>query len=87
MDLVPRHEASPGLAERGRRALVVTVVLTSLGALMVGLRFFTRLGLMKVTGREDYMILGSLTLSITYMGLVIARTSPPAVLAKVGSDG
>lgn len=57
-ELLPREEDN-GYA-RGRRALVVTAVLTSVAALIVGMRLFARVGLMKVTGREDWAILISL---------------------------
>jgi hypothetical protein len=58
------HELSPREEDngysRGQRALVVTAVLTSVAALIVGMRLFARVGLMKVTGREDWVILISL---------------------------
>lgn len=58
------HELSPREEDngysRGQRALVVTAVLTSVAALIVAMRLFARVGLMKVTGREDWAILISL---------------------------
>lgn len=45
---------------RGQRALVVTAVLTGLSIVIVAMRMYARVGLMKLTGREDYMILISL---------------------------
>lgn len=45
---------------RGQRALVVTAVLTSLAGLVVVMRLYARIGLMKITGREDWAILGAL---------------------------
>lgn len=57
-ELLPREEDNG--YSRGRRALVVTAVLTGIAALIVGMRLFARLGLMKVTGREDWAILVSL---------------------------
>lgn len=45
---------------RGKRALVVTAVLTGLSILIVTMRMYARVGLMKLIGREDYMILISL---------------------------
>lgn len=57
-ELVPRGEDNG--YSRGQRALVVTAVLTSVAALIVGMRLFARVGLMKVTGREDWAILISL---------------------------
>lgn len=47
-------------ASRGRRALVVTTVLTALSTIIVAMRLYARLGLMKITGREDWAILISL---------------------------
>lgn len=47
-------------AGRGQRALVVTAVLTGIAALIVAMRFLARVGLMKITGREDWTILLSL---------------------------
>lgn len=44
-------------ASHGQRALVVTAVLTALSAFIVAMRFYARLGLMKMTGREDWAIL------------------------------
>ncbi|KAJ5337701.1 hypothetical protein N7452_004429 [Penicillium brevicompactum] len=47
-------------AARGRRALVVTAVLTAFSVVIVAMRLYARLGLMKITGREDWAILISL---------------------------
>lgn len=58
---------------RGRRALVVTAVLTSIAALIVGMRLFARLRLMKVNGREDWAILVSLVWRLTIMLLQISQ--------------
>ncbi|RAL14059.1 PTH11-like integral membrane protein [Aspergillus homomorphus CBS 101889] len=60
-------------AGRGQRALVVTAVLTGFSVLTVAMRMYARVGLMKLKGREDYMILISLVLSCTYLGLVGAE--------------
>lgn len=57
-ELLPREEDNG--YSRGQRALFVTAVLTSVAALIVGMRLFARVGLMKVTGREDWAILISL---------------------------
>lgn len=54
-EILPR--ASDDGYERGQRALVVTAVLTGIAALIVGMRLFARLGLMKITGREDWSVL------------------------------
>ncbi|KAJ5697772.1 hypothetical protein N7488_011456 [Penicillium malachiteum] len=70
-ELVPRTE-DDGHA-RGKRALVVTAVLTSLAGVVVCMRFYARIGLMKNTGREDWAVLGALTLSVVYCGLVGAQ--------------
>ncbi|KAJ5939276.1 hypothetical protein N7466_002410 [Penicillium verhagenii] len=67
-ELVPRTQ-DDGL-ERGRRAMVVTAVLTGMAAFVVALRCYARFGLMKITGREDWAILGALLLSFAYCGLV-----------------
>ncbi|KAJ5900970.1 uncharacterized protein N7473_005040 [Penicillium subrubescens] len=69
--ILPREEDNG--YSRGRRALVVTAVLTGIAALIVGMRLFARLGLMKVTGREDWAILVSLIFSIIYLSLVGAQ--------------
>ncbi|KAB8257293.1 hypothetical protein BDV32DRAFT_160670 [Aspergillus pseudonomiae] len=47
-------------ASRGQRALVVTAVLTAISILVVGMRMYARIGLLKMIGREDYTILFSL---------------------------
>lgn len=54
-ELLPR--ASDDGHERGQRALVVTAVLTGFAVLIVGMRLFARMGLMKTTGREDWSVL------------------------------
>lgn len=45
---------------RGQRALVVTAVLTAISIVIVAMRMYARIGIMKLTGREDYTILISL---------------------------
>ncbi|KAL1863285.1 hypothetical protein Plec18170_000118 [Paecilomyces lecythidis] len=60
-------------ASRGKTAVVITAVLTSLAALAVGVRLYTRVGLLKLTGREDWTILGALVFSFVYLGLVIGQ--------------
>lgn len=89
-ELLPRGEDNG--YSRGRRALVVTAVLTSIAALIVGMRLFARLGLMKVNGREDWAILVSLVCRHKHMRLPIYQliqatgrlslsyTSPSSVL-------
>jgi len=57
--ILPR-EASAGMSPRGIQALIITVVLTSIAAFFVGLRLFTRVGLVKLMGREDWTILLSM---------------------------
>ncbi|KAJ5558634.1 hypothetical protein N7535_008851 [Penicillium sp. DV-2018c] len=57
----------------GQQALVVTAVLTALSALIVAMRFYARLGLMKMTGREDWAILISLIFALIYLSLVAAQ--------------
>lgn len=47
-------------ASRGRQAMVVTAVLTAISTIIVAMRLYARLGLMKITGREDWAILISL---------------------------
>lgn len=56
--LLPREDDNG--ASHGRRALVVTAVLTTISTVIVAMRFYARLGLMKITGREDWAILISL---------------------------
>lgn len=58
-ELLPRTGGDDGYA-RGKRALVVTAVLTALAAVIVAMRLFARLRLMKSTGREDWAILVSM---------------------------
>ncbi|CAI7640958.1 unnamed protein product [Penicillium pancosmium] len=70
-EILPR--ASDDGHERGQRALVVTAVLTGIAALIVGMRLFARLGLMKITGREDWSVLIALIFSIIYLSLVAAQ--------------
>lgn len=69
--LLPRENDNG--ASQGRRALVVTAVLTAISTVIVAMRFYARLGLMKITGREDWAILISLTFSIIYLALVAAQ--------------
>lgn len=57
--LLPREDDDGG-ASHGRRALVVTAVLTAISILIVGMRLYARFGLMKIAGREDWAILVSL---------------------------
>lgn len=47
-------------ASRGQQAVVVTGVLTGLAILIVAMRLFARIGLMKLRGREDYAIVVAL---------------------------
>ncbi|KAL1987071.1 hypothetical protein VTN96DRAFT_4945 [Rasamsonia emersonii] len=68
---LPRSAGTP--QSRGNLALVITVVLTSLAIFVVAVRMFTRIGLVKLFGREDGMIMLSLTFSIVYMALVISQ--------------
>lgn len=64
MDEILPHILSPrddgDGASRGQRALVVTAVLTAISILIVGMRMYARIGLLKMIGREDYTILFSL---------------------------
>lgn len=53
------RDADDGVS-RGQRALVVTAVLTAISILIVGMRMYARIGLLKMIGREDYTILFSL---------------------------
>jgi hypothetical protein len=69
--ILPREEDNG--YSRGRRALVVTAVLTGIAALIVGMRLFARLGLMKVTGREDWAILVSLVRSDVSVSSMMTR--------------
>ncbi|KAJ6184423.1 hypothetical protein N7519_005724 [Penicillium mononematosum] len=69
--LLPREDDNG--ASHGRRALVVTAVLTTISIVIVAMRFYARLGLMKITGREDWAILISLIFSIIYLALVAAQ--------------
>lgn len=60
-------------ASRGQQAVVVTGVLTGLAILIVAMRLFARIGLMKLRGREDYAIVVALAFSIVYFALVAAQ--------------
>ncbi|KAF4279212.1 hypothetical protein CNMCM8057_007366 [Aspergillus fumigatus] len=60
-------------ASRGQQAVVVTGVLTGLAILIVAMRLFARIGLMKLRGREDYAIVVALVFSIVYFALVAAQ--------------
>ncbi|RMJ25131.1 integral membrane protein [Aspergillus sp. HF37] len=62
-----------GVSDRGRQALVVTTVLTGLAAIVVAMRLYARLGLLKIMGREDWTILVALFFSLIYLGLVIGQ--------------
>ncbi|KAL2810780.1 hypothetical protein BJX63DRAFT_305004 [Aspergillus granulosus] len=69
--LLPRnyHEDS----SRGQRAMVVTAVLTGVSIVIVAMRLYTRIALIKLSGREDWTILVSLIFAIAYLGLVISQ--------------
>ncbi|KAL4887597.1 PTH11-like integral membrane protein [Aspergillus karnatakaensis] len=69
--LLPR-DSDEG-ASRGQRAMVVTAVLTGISAVIVAMRIYTRVGLIKLSGREDWTILVSLAFAIVYLGLVISQ--------------
>jgi hypothetical protein len=77
-EMLPRSE-DDGYA-RGKRAMVVTAVLTSLAAVIVAMRLFARLKLMKATGLEDWSILISLVFSFIYLALVVARKTMALIL-------
>lgn len=47
-------------ASRGQTAMVVTAVLTGISTVIVAMRIYTRIGLIKLSGREDWTILVSL---------------------------
>ncbi|KAL4821381.1 hypothetical protein BDW67DRAFT_48461 [Aspergillus spinulosporus] len=70
--LLPRSQHDEG-ATRGRTAMVVTGVLTSFSIVIVAMRMFTRVGIMKSSGREDWTILLSLLFAIIYLALVICQ--------------
>ncbi|KAL2853622.1 hypothetical protein BJX68DRAFT_265089 [Aspergillus pseudodeflectus] len=69
--LLPRNDH--GDSSRGQRALVATAVLTGISIVIVAMRLYTRIGLIKLSGREDWTILASLAFAVTYLGLVIAQ--------------
>jgi hypothetical protein len=77
-EMLPRSEGD-GYA-RGKRAMVVTAVLTSLAAIIVAMRLFARLKLMKATGLEDWSILISLVFSFIYLAFVAARKTMAFIL-------
>lgn len=55
--LAPRADDAQ---KRGHRALVVTAVLTAISCVIVAIRLYARVGLIKFMGREDWTILVSL---------------------------
>ncbi|KLJ11747.1 hypothetical protein EMPG_13098 [Blastomyces silverae] len=57
--------------DKGEHALVVTTTFTSLAALAVAARFYTRGLLVKKIGPDDWTCLVALILSIVFMGLLI----------------
>ncbi|RHZ74001.1 hypothetical protein CDV55_108803 [Aspergillus turcosus] len=69
--ILPRDEDDG--TSRGQQALVVTGVLTGLSILIVAMRLYARIGLMKLRGREDYTIVVALVFSIVYFALVAAQ--------------
>ncbi|KAL3464295.1 hypothetical protein BJX64DRAFT_298567 [Aspergillus heterothallicus] len=69
--LLPRNDY--GDSSRGQRAMIVTAVLTGISIVIVAMRLYTRIGLIKLSGREDWTILVSLVFSIAYLSLVIAQ--------------
>ncbi|KAL2830779.1 hypothetical protein BDW59DRAFT_14043 [Aspergillus cavernicola] len=69
--LFPRSD--DGGASRGHRAMVVTAVLTGISIVIVAMRMYARIGLIKLSGREDWTILCSLVFAIVYLGLVVAQ--------------
>ncbi|KAL4919815.1 hypothetical protein BDW62DRAFT_178507 [Aspergillus aurantiobrunneus] len=77
MDEVLRHILLPRSyddgASRGQTAMVVTAVLTGISIMIVAMRVYTRIGLIKLSGREDWTILVSLFFAIGYLGLVISQ--------------
>ncbi|KAL6233034.1 hypothetical protein BDW75DRAFT_242426 [Aspergillus navahoensis] len=70
--LLPRSQDDEG-ASRGRTAVVVTAVLTSISIVIVAMRIYTRVGIMKSSGREDWTILASLSFAAIYLALVICQ--------------
>ncbi|KAL4776722.1 hypothetical protein BDW60DRAFT_174472 [Aspergillus nidulans var. acristatus] len=70
--LLPRSQDDEG-ATRGRTAMVVTAVLTSFSIVIVAMRIYTRVGIMKSSGREDWTILLSMLFAIIYLALVICQ--------------
>lgn len=57
-------------ASRGRAAVIITGVLTALAALTVAVRLYTRAGLLKSTGREDWLILGAMVSRLSSVVIV-----------------
>ncbi|RJE18659.1 integral membrane protein [Aspergillus sclerotialis] len=67
--------ARDNISDRGRQSLVVTAVLTSLATVVVALRIYARAGILKIMGREDWIILVAWAFSIAYLGLVAAQAT------------
>lgn len=47
-------------ANRGPQVVLITIIFTALAALFVFLRIWTRLGIVRNTGPDDWIITGSL---------------------------
>ncbi|KAL4904956.1 hypothetical protein BDW74DRAFT_24163 [Aspergillus multicolor] len=60
-------------ASRGQTAMLVTAVLTAISVVIVAMRIYTRVGIMKLSGREDWTILISLVFAVLYFALVICQ--------------
>jgi hypothetical protein len=65
--LLPRNDH--GDSSRGQRAMVATAVLTGISVVIVAMRLYTRIGLIKLSGREDWTILASLVCTQVCYGI------------------
>lgn len=60
---------------RGRQALAVSIVFTTLATLITAIRIYTRTFLVKKMGSDDYVILVSLAFSWIFFGLLVGGQS------------
>ncbi|KAL3452017.1 hypothetical protein BJX65DRAFT_320778 [Aspergillus insuetus] len=73
--LLPRNDH--GDSSRGQRAMVATAVLTGISIVIVAMRLYTRIGLIKLSGREDWTILASLVCMQYHFGLGVHSDELP----------
>lgn len=65
---------------RGRQALAVSIVFTTLATFITAARIYTRAFLVKQMGADDYVILVSLAFSWIFFGLLVGGESQSGLL-------